>query len=142
MSRLEDRPVRPVALVTGDGALGFFVAELDTARRAGLALTVIVSNDGMWSTEYHGQKKIVGRAVNTLLGRSNYAQAAEAFGCKGIVIEDRAMLAPAVAAALAQGSPVLLDVHIDPEAGRLRKEDKLVSMIVFEDLAPMPAKRP
>jgi hypothetical protein len=33
-------------------------------------------------------------------------------------------------------------VHIDPEAGRLRKEDKLVSMIVFEDLAPMPAKRP
>jgi acetolactate synthase-1/2/3 large subunit len=142
VSRLEDRPVRPVALVTGDGALGFFVAELDTARRAGLALTVIVSNDGMWSTEYHGQKKIVGRAVNTLLGRSNYAQAAEAFGCKGIVIEDRAMLAPAVAAALAQGSPVLLDVHIDPEAGRLRKEDKLVSMIVFEDLAPMPAKRP
>jgi acetolactate synthase-1/2/3 large subunit len=140
-ARLEGRPARPVALVTGDGALGFFVAELDTARRAGLALTIIVSNDGMWSTEYHGQKKMMGRAVNTLLGRSNYAQAAEAFGCRGIVIEDRAALAPAVAAALAKGSPVLLDVHVDPEAGRLRKEDKLLGMIVFEDLAPLPAGR-
>jgi acetolactate synthase-1/2/3 large subunit len=136
----EDRPPHPVALLTGDGSLGFYVAELDTARRAGLALTVIVGNDGLWSTEYHGQLKTVGRAVNTALGRSSYAQAASAFGCHGVTVEDRADLKPAIESALGQGGPVLIDVHLDPEAGRMRKSDPLVSMIVFEDLAPMPPK--
>jgi acetolactate synthase-1/2/3 large subunit len=137
----EGRPPRPVACVTGDGSLGFYVAELDTARRAGLALTILVSNDGLWSTEYHGQRKIVGRAMNTVLGRSDYAGAARAFGCQGVTIEDRADLAPAVESALRQPHTVLLDIHIDPEAGLMRKQDPLVNMIVFEDLAPLPPAR-
>jgi acetolactate synthase-1/2/3 large subunit len=127
---------RRVLLVSGDGALGFYIAELDTARRAALAMTVIVSNDGLWSTEYHGQHKTVGRTVNTALGRSNYAQVADAFGCSGVEIEDRAELGQAIEAALLKETPVLLDIHIDPEAGRMRKEDPLVNMIIFEDLAP------
>jgi acetolactate synthase-1/2/3 large subunit len=141
-AKAEGRPVQPVALVTGDGSLGFYIAELDTARRAELALTIIVSNDGLWSTEYHGQQKTVGRTINTALGRSDYAQIAEGFGCEGVTIEERADLGPAVEKALAQGHTVLLDVHVDPEAGRTRKQDPLVSMIVFEDLAPMPPKKP
>ncbi len=38
-------PERPVYLVSGDGALGFNIQELETARRYGLPITVIVSCD-------------------------------------------------------------------------------------------------
>jgi thiamine pyrophosphate-dependent acetolactate synthase large subunit-like protein len=79
--------------------------------------------------------------MNTVLGRSDYAGAARAFGCQGVTIEDRADLAPAVESALRQPHTVLLDIHIDPEAGLMRKQDPLVNMIVFEDLAPLPPAR-
>jgi acetolactate synthase-1/2/3 large subunit len=139
-ARTENRPKRLVVLLTGDGSLGFYVAELDTARRAGLALTVVVSNDGLWSTEYHGQQKNIGRTINTALGNCSYAMAAAAFGCQSATVNDRVELRPAIAAALRQTDAVLIDVRVDPQAGQMRKQDPLVNMIVFEDLAPVPPK--
>ncbi|KQN00653.1 hypothetical protein ASE85_08350 [Sphingobium sp. Leaf26] len=125
----------PAVLVTGDGSVGFFLAELDTMRRAGLRLTVLVSNDGKWGTEYHGQDITYGRTVNTDLGVSDYAAIARAFGCSGTVADSRESLRAAIAAAQAADGPALIDVRIDPMGGQVRKRDPLVGMILFEDIA-------
>ncbi len=44
-------PRKPVVVITGDGALGFYIAELDTAVRYKLPLVVIVGNDAGWGLE-------------------------------------------------------------------------------------------
>ncbi len=129
------RAPAPTVLVSGDGSIGFFLAELDTIRRARLPLLVVVSNDSKWGTEYHGQHLAYGRTANTELGSSDYATIARAFGCHGERVADRAALRPAIAAALAQGGPALIDVVIDPIGGRIRKQDSLLGMILFEDIA-------
>lgn len=125
----------PTTYITGDGSIGFFLAELDTMRRAGLFLIAVVSNDSKWGTEYHGQKLAYGRTSNTELGLTNYAAVATAFGCFGQVISDRSELVPTIEAALARGGPALLDIRIDPMGGSIRKKDPLLGMIIFEEVA-------
>jgi acetolactate synthase-1/2/3 large subunit len=135
LSARQGRTAAPTVLVTGDGSLGFFLAELDTARRAGLRLLVVVGNDGAWGTELHGQQLAYGRTVNTELGQSDYAAVARAFGCAGETIAQRDALRPAIEAALEASGPTLLDVRVDPMGGRVRKQDPRLAMILFEDIA-------
>lgn len=125
----------PTVHITGDGSVGFFLAELDTMRRAGLYLTVVVSNDAKWGTEYHGQQLAYGRTANTELGMTDYAAIAAAFGGLGTVVSDRSALRPAIEAALRNKGPSLIDVRIDPMGGSIRKKDPLLGMIIFEEVA-------
>ncbi|KAH8888038.1 thiamine diphosphate-binding protein [Thozetella sp. PMI_491] len=128
-------PPAPTAYITGDGSVGFFLAELDTMRRAGLFLIAVVSNDSKWGTEYHGQNLMYGRTANTELGLTDYAAVASAFGCLGSVVTDRPGLASSIQAALAHRGPSLLDVRIDPMGGAIRKKDPVLGMIIFEEVA-------
>jgi acetolactate synthase-1/2/3 large subunit len=41
-------PDKPVAVLTGDGALGFYIAKIDTAVRYKLPWVLIVGNDAGW----------------------------------------------------------------------------------------------
>lgn len=129
-------PRRPVVHVTGDGAFGFYCAELHAAVQAGLPLVTVIANDGAWGTEYHGQKSAIGRTVNTELGQLAYEKVAEGFGCIGLRIEQAADLGPAIAAALASDRPSVLNVLVDPQAGATLKGDKRLNMVLFNDLAP------
>lgn len=133
-AELGNAPI-PTTYITGDGSIGFFLAELDTIRRANLFLVAIVSNDSMWGTEYHGQKAVYGRTTNTELGKTDYAAVATAFGCFGQNVTERAMLVPAIEAALANKGPALIDVTIDRAGGATRKTDPLLGMIIFEEVA-------
>jgi acetolactate synthase-1/2/3 large subunit len=56
---------RPVILLTGDGAFGFYPMELSGAVQAGLDLTVFISNNHCWGNELFGQMRDIGRNVNT-----------------------------------------------------------------------------
>ena len=46
-------PERPVVLLLGDGAFGFSGMELDTLARHGVAVLVVVGNNGIWALEKH-----------------------------------------------------------------------------------------
>lgn len=127
---------RPVVHITGDGAFGFYCAELHAAVRANLPLVTIIANDGAWGTEYHGQKTAIGRTVNTELGQLAYEKVAEGFGCIGRRIEQPAELEPAIREALASERPIVLNVLVDPQAGATLKGDKRLNMVLFNDLAP------
>lgn len=134
LARDAGRPAENVAFVTGDGAFGFFLAELDTVARSRLPLTVLVSNDGKWGTEYHGQELAYGRTVNTDLGQADYAAIARAFGCAARTVATRNELEAAIEAARDGSGPMLIDVRVDPMGGRIRKHEPLLGMILFEDI--------
>jgi len=125
---------RTIVLVTGDGAFGFYPAELHAAALAGLKLVCIIGNDGAWGTELHGQMAILGHSVNTELGYLPYEKVAEGFGCSAERVTHSEQLDAALARAFAATGPYILNVHIDRMAGALLKSEPLVRMILFDDL--------
>jgi len=107
-------PHRPVAVITGDGALGFYLAEMDTAVRHKLPIVVIVGNDAGWGLERELQKATsVARAtVGTELTPARYNAIMEAFGGAGDTIDTLDQVRPAVERAFASGVPTCLNVKI------------------------------
>jgi acetolactate synthase-1/2/3 large subunit len=126
---------RPVVLVTGDGSFGFYPTELNGAVLAGLRLFCIISNDGGWGTEKHGQNKALGTSFNCELGDCDYHLIGRAFGATGERIVAVGAIGPALDRGLASEGVTVLNVVTDPEAGALRKSDPRVVTVAFEDLA-------
>lgn len=124
----------PTVLVTGDGSIGFYPAELHAAAKAGLNLRVVVGNDGAWGTEVHGQIASIGRSINTELDVLPYARLAEAFGCRGLTCDRVEDLEASLADLFSGSGPALLDVRIDPQAGAHLKSNPDVNSILFSDL--------
>jgi acetolactate synthase-1/2/3 large subunit len=127
-------PLRPVVLVTGDGSFGFYCAELCGAALAGLKIVVLISNDGLWGTEQHGQMKVFGRASNCQLGQWDYHLIGATFGLKGEKIAKADDILPALTRAFAADTSTVLNVLTDPAAGIVRKTDPRVQTVAFDDL--------
>lgn len=125
---------RPVVLVTGDGAFGFYAAEFNALALSGLKLTCIISNDGAWGTEKHGQLNAVGKSINCELGQWDYQVVAQMFGGHGEKVERPADVKPAIERAFAADTFSVINVLTDPMAGLVRKQDPRVQTIAFEDL--------
>jgi acetolactate synthase I/II/III large subunit len=81
------QPERKVVLVTGDGAFGFYSAELDSATQAGLPFICVISNNGGWGNEIHTQPRQVGRTINAHFGEVRYDVVAQGFGATGFRAE-------------------------------------------------------
>ena len=107
-------PDKPVAVITGDGALGFYLAEMDTAVRHKLPIVVIVGNDAGWGLERELQKETtsVRAPVATELTAARYDSIMEAFGGDGATIERLGQVRPAIKRAFASGKPYCLNVKI------------------------------
>ena len=134
LAEKEGRNPRPVVLVTGDGAFGFYASEWNAAVLAGLKVVCIIANDGAWGTEKNGQLHSAGRKVNCELGQNDYQLIADVYGCNGERIENAADIKPALERALAAEQMTILNVITDPDAGLDRKKDPRLQMITFEDL--------
>lgn len=129
------RKPRPVVLVTGDGSLGFYLAELASLAQARFPVAVVVGNDQAWGTEKHGQERAIGRTVNTELSPQHFEKVAEGLGLKGVSVSDLDGFEDALKEALAGTGPTLFNVWIDRKAGAGVKEDPDLAMIRFSDLA-------
>ncbi len=108
------RPNSPSVVITGDGSLGFYLAEMDTAVRFGLPVIIIVGNDGGWGIERELQLGTYGgeKTVACELRRTRYDLVMKGFGGEGEFIETPDQIAPALDRALASGKPYLLNVDI------------------------------
>lgn len=126
---------RTVVVVSGDGALGYNVVELETAVRCGLPIRVVVSNDGAWGTERHGQIKKFGVSVNTDLTVARYDQVAAGLGARGTLVETVQDLELGMKEMFHEEGPALLNVVVDRDSGRLRKENPLLEMIFYDEIA-------
>lgn len=107
-------PGRPVAVITGDGSFGFYIAELDTAVRHKLPIVVVVGNDAGWGLERELQREADprGETVACELRSTRYDLVMKAFGGDGETIETLGQIRPAVERAFSAGVPYCLNVKI------------------------------
>jgi len=110
-------PGRPVVAITGDGSLGFYIAEMDSLVRHRLPLIVIVGNDAAWGLERELQSATVrGAARETTVGcelrTTRYDVVMRGFGGAGETVERIEQVRPAVERAFAAGQPYCINVQI------------------------------
>ena len=105
-------PDRPVVLLSGDGAIGFTIAELETAVRHQVPIVVVVADDQAWGIVASGQKRSLGEPIASLLGPVDYAKVAQGFGARGVTVEKPQELTAAVRQALGAGGPTVIEVPL------------------------------
>lgn len=108
-------PDRRVVLLTGDGALGMNVMELETAVREGARFVVVVADNSAWNIERTDQVlNYGGRVMGTEIGPCAYDLLSESLGMSGHRVETAEQLAPALARAF-RDPPALVDVRVSRE---------------------------
>ncbi|MDE2562329.1 MAG: thiamine pyrophosphate-binding protein [Sphingomonadales bacterium] len=108
-------PGRRVVHLTGDGALGFHIQELDTMVRHRLPIVNVVLNNQVWGMSIHGQQIMFGGNYNviTKIEGTAYADIARAFGCHSERVTRFEEIAPAMQRALACGGPAFIEIMTD-----------------------------
>ncbi|MBI3245247.1 MAG: thiamine pyrophosphate-binding protein [Deltaproteobacteria bacterium] len=113
------RPDKPVLVLSGDGAFGWNGMEMDTAIRHHLAIVVVVSNNGGFTSRQTGRMSAgnIGPAnIGRDLGYQRYDKMVEALGGYGEFVENPNDIRAAIERAFASGKPALVNVCTDPEA--------------------------
>src|SRR6267143_1613177 len=114
-------PTTPVVAITGDGGFNMMLGELETARRAGIGLTIVVVNNaasGYVKALQHAMFR--GRYQSSDLVEMDYAAIARAMGCGGIRVDDPGRLAAALREGLAERSrPTVLDIVVTRDPARM-----------------------
>lgn len=111
-------PERPVLCFSGDGGFWYHLAELETARRHGIATVTVVNNNGGFAQgidDIHAQYgDRPGRPEELYrFAPVDFARLATDIGCLGLRVEHPADLAPALRQALAANRPAVIDVVTD-----------------------------
>jgi acetolactate synthase-1/2/3 large subunit len=105
-------PERPVILLSGDGAIGFGLSELETAVRHATPFVVVLADNRAWGsvvswqTQHYGPEGVIA----SRLGPVAYDQVAEGFGAIGRRVERAEEIGPAVERGLAANRPTLIHV--------------------------------
>ena len=111
---------RKVLCFTGDGGFYYHLAELETARRCRIPVTVVVNNNSGFGQNLTGVRRISGNRPGRgeeliRFGPTDFTEVAKSFGVRGIRVEQPQDIAPALQQALAADEPVLVDVVTDLE---------------------------
>jgi acetolactate synthase I/II/III large subunit len=112
---------RKVLCFTGDGGFYYHLAELETARRCGIAVTVVVNNNSGFGQNLTGVRRVAGNRPGRgeeliRFGPTDFTAVARSFGVRGVRVERAAEIAPALAEALRADEPVVVDVVTDLES--------------------------
>lgn len=109
-------PGRVVVAFAGDGCFLMSGAELATAVQYGANAIVLVVNNGMYGTiRMHQERSYPGRVTATDLRNPDFVAYARAFGAHGALVRRTEEFAPAFEAALAAGTPALIELRTDPD---------------------------
>ena len=114
---------RKVVCFTGDGGFYYHLAELESARRNGIAVTVVVNNNSGFGQNLTGVHRIAGNRPGRgeeliRFGPTDFTAVARSFGLPGIRVEQPGVIAPALSRALAADETVVVDVvtALEPRA--------------------------
>ncbi len=111
------KPEANVYCVVGDGGFGHVWSELETARRMGIKLTLVVLNNGILGYQKHAENMKFGAHSSAVdFAAVDHAGIARSVGCNGIRVERPGDIAGALAAAGASDTTTLIDVIIDENA--------------------------
>ena len=109
---------RRVACVVGDGGFGMLMAELETAVREKLGVTVVVLADDALSQIKAGQERKGYPVTGTTFGPLDYVQLARGFGVDGVEVRSELECRAAFAVAPSD-RPRLVAARVDASAYRL-----------------------
>jgi acetolactate synthase-1/2/3 large subunit len=110
-------PEAPVYCLVGDGGFAHVWPELETARRMGIAVTLIVLNNGILGYQKHAENVKFGAHTSAVeFHPVDHAAIARATGCEGIRVEKPSDIAGALARAASSSVTTLIDVICDENA--------------------------
>ena len=114
-------PDRPVVAISGDGGFNMTLGELETARRTGCGLTVIVVNNAASGYVKALQHAMMGgRYQSADLNEMDYAAIARTMGCGGIRVEDPEALSPALRQGMEERDrPTVIDVVVTRDPAQM-----------------------
>lgn len=118
-------PQREVVCITGDGAAGFNIMEMQSAAREKLAITTIVFAEGSWTMEEPNELALYGKTFGTAQGEIRWDLVAQGLGCHGEYVERIEDLEPALRRAREHAGPSLVCVRTDHDANLAVPEDML-----------------
>ncbi len=124
------RPDSQVVLFDGDGSLLMHVQELETIKRHGLDILIIVMNDGAYGSEVHKLRSEGMPEEGSVFGYSDFAAVARGFGLAGQTFKSLDGLSQRVAEFAARGGAAVWDFHVS---------DKVLSPTIRR-AHPQPAK--
>jgi acetolactate synthase-1/2/3 large subunit len=110
-------PQSRVVCLTGDGGFAHCWAELETARRHGIPVTVIVLNNGVLGFQINAEESRFGTHTDVChFGPIDHVAIAKACGCEGQRVNDAEALTAALQRAADYRGPFVIDVNTDPGA--------------------------
>jgi acetolactate synthase-1/2/3 large subunit len=112
----------PVVSITGDAGFNMTLGELETARRLGLAFTLVVVNNAASGYVKALQHLMYGQGgyQSSDLDEIDYAGVAKALGCAGIRVEKPGQLAPALESGFEQRDrPTVIDVVVTRDPAKM-----------------------
>lgn len=112
----------PVVAITGDAGFNMTIGDLETAKRAGTNVVVVVVNNAASGYVKALQHAMYGSGnyQSSDLIELNYAAIAQAMGCRGIRVERPDDLAGAYRTALAERTaPTVIDVVVTRDPGAM-----------------------
>ncbi|MGE7779037.1 thiamine pyrophosphate-binding protein [Peribacillus sp. NPDC097264] len=104
-------PEKQVVAVVGDGGLQMTLADLLTAKRYGIKITIIVLNNESLQMERDKIKAEGGDEVGVGLTNPDFVKVAEACGWKGVHVEEDNSLEASITEALQSELPALVDIR-------------------------------
>ena len=105
-------PDTPVVLFDGDGSLLMHAQELETIRRHGMKILIVVLNDGAYGSEIHKLRAEGLSDEGAVFGRTDLAAIARGFGLDGTRLDDLADLPDRIAEFARSDRAMLLDIPI------------------------------
>lgn len=109
-------PERDVVCVTGDGAAGFNIMEMQTAARENLNITVIVFAEGFWTLEEVNELMRYGTTFGTAQGDIRWDIVAQGLGCQGHYVDQLPDLDTALRSSRSHAGPSLICLRTDHDA--------------------------
>jgi acetolactate synthase-1/2/3 large subunit len=116
---------REVVCITGDGAAGFNIMEMQSAARETLAITTIVFAEGSWTMEEPNELALYGKTFGTAQGEIRWDLVAQGLGCHGQYVDRIEDLEPALRRAQEHPGPSLVCLRTDHGANLAVPEDMM-----------------
>lgn len=112
-------PDRPVVVFCGDGGFQYHLAEIETAVRKKIAVTVVINDNASFAQGRAAIRRLYGNRPGdpddiNAFARVDFAAVARAYGAEGIRVERPQDIAPALRAAIGAARVTVVDVVTDP----------------------------
>jgi len=106
------RPDKTVVIFDGDGGMMMHLQELETIKRHGMNILIVIMNDGAYGSEIHKLRSEGLPDTGSVFGRPDFGAIARGFGLDGKVVKNLADLPKLVQEFSKKGGAAVWDFHV------------------------------